>query len=171
MKNLCIVVFLALILTGCSGAAWETVDDVLPVETVPVWQKEAYEILLGIPEGVSLLAENETGAFFATDHGELEIETATFLASGVEQAIRHVSGFSNDQLTILKTQRFGLPEYQFAWVAQTEQGARLYRADLVMDGTCCYAVVCSNLETGGDQAAFQARQVFSTFGLYQDEGV
>ena len=171
MKTLGIAVVLAWLLSGCGGTAWETVCDVLPAETVPAWQDDVYDIVIGIPEDTVMLAENETGALYTSEHGELEIETAAFLTSGVDDAIHRVSGFSGDQLTILKTQRFGLPEYQFAWVSQTEQGARLYRADLVLDGTCCYAVVCSNLEDAGDYAAFQSRQVFSTFGLYQNEGI
>ena len=167
MRSIGLLGILLMILTGCSLPVWETVEDPVPVEPIPVWQDEAYEIQLGIPEEASLLAEHDNGAIYATAHGELEIETSTFLAPDLAYAVRQLSGFTQDQLTILQTQRFGLPEYQFAWVSQSEQGMRLYRADLVMDETCCYAVVCSSLEEAGDYAAFQARQVFSTFGLGQ----
>lgn len=170
MKRI-VIVLLLVFLSGCSGPAWETVTDPLETQTLPVWQDQIYEIQLGIPENVTLLEKTPTMALYSSKDGELEIETSTFLCSGVEQAVKRISGFPADRLTILKTQRFDLPEYQFAWVSETEQGTRLYRADLVLDGTCCYAVVCSSLELAGDYAAFQARQVFGSFGLLQNQGI
>ena len=171
MKRLGWLLGVVLMLTGCSGPVWETVNDVVLQEQVPVWQEEAYELQLGVPEEAALLLENDVCSLYSTANGELEVETITFLASGLESAVKTVSGFSAEDLTILRTSRFDLPEYQFAWVSQTEQGARLYRADVIMDGMRCYAVVCSSLENAGDYYAFQARQVFSTFGLSGDSGV
>ena len=165
MKKLGMCLLLMLLLTGCSVPVWETVDDTIPAQPVAVWQDEAYEIQVGVPEGTQLLEETEGCRLYSSENGELEIQTLTFLTAGLENAVREISGFSSEALTILQTQRFSLPEYQFAWVSQTDQGARLYRADLVLDGSCCYAVVCSSLEDAGDYYAFQARQVFSTFGL------
>ena len=170
MKTICLAV-LCLLLTGCSVPVWETVDDIQPAEQVRVWQEEAYTLQFGVPEGTSLVAQENGYALYSTDNGELEIETRTFLTTGVETAVETLSGFSSDQLTILQTTRFGMPEYQVAGVSQTDPGARLYRADLVLDGSCCYAVVASSLEGAGDYYAFQARQVFSTFGLSENEGV
>lgn len=168
MKKLgCLLLLLCL--TGCSVPVWETVDDDLSVSASQ--QQEAYTVQIGVPDGMTLLEDGETFQLYSTDNGELEIETQTFLTAGVDSAVKTLTGFSAEELTILQTTRFDMPEYQFAWVAQTEQGARLYRADMVLDGTRCYAVVCSSLESAGDYYAFQARQVFSSFGLYQDEGV
>ena len=164
MKILSLMV-VCLLLTGCSAPVWETVEDEVPAVPVSSWLEDAYSVQLGLPGSVELLEEREDWKVYGTRDGELEIETRTFLTSGPESAVRTVSGFEAEELTLLKLSRFGLPEYQFAWVSQTEQGARLYRADLIMDGTCCYAVVCSSLENAGDYYAFQARQVFSSFGL------
>jgi len=171
MKRVGCLVCLFTLLTGCGQPVWETVNDIVLSEPVKAWQEEAYVMQLGVPEEAKLILENDSGCIYSTANAELEIETRTFLASGLEHAVKTVSGFSQDELTILQTTRFDLPEYQFAWVSQTEQGARLYRADLIMDGTSCYCVVCSNLENTDDYYAFQARQVFSTFGLSGDMGV
>ena len=171
MKRLIGVLIVFLMLTGCSEPVWETVSDPAEIGADTVWQEHAYTLQIGVPDGVSLVEETAEGRLYATEDGELEIETRTFLTSGVDQAIRELSGYVREDLTVLQTQRFGLPEYQFAWVAQTESGSRLYRADLVLDGTCCYAVVCSSLEEAGDYYAFQARQVFSSFGLSEQETV
>lgn len=167
MKQLGFVLVLMMLLSGCSVPVWETVDDPMPSEQVASWQESSYVIQVGLPDGLALMEETEDAAVYATENGELEVETQKFLTSGLDSAVRTLSGFPSEELTILQTTRFDLPEYQFAWVSQTEQGARLYRADLVLDGTCCYAVVCSSLESAGDYYAFQARQVFSSFGLSQ----
>lgn len=160
-----------LLLTGCSGPVWETVNDTIPQEPVAVWQEQVYELQVGVPEEAQLMLQSTDGSLHSTENGELEVETRTFLASDLDHAVRILSGYSAEELTVLGTMRFSLPEYQFAWVSQTDQGARLFRADLIMDGTCCYAVICSSLEDAGDLYAFQARKVFSSFGLAADSGV
>lgn len=171
MKHLIVALVLLLVLSGCSAPVWETVNDAMEDGTELVWQERAYALQIGVPDGVFLTEETEEGKLYATKDGELEIETRLFLSSGPDHAVKELSGFAQEDLTVLQTQRFGLPEYQFAWVSQTEMGTRLYRADLVMDGTCCYAVVCSSLEEAGEYYAFQARQVFSSFGLSEKETV
>ena len=170
MKRVCLVL-LCLLLSGCSTPVWETVEDEIPVAAVSSWLEEAYTVQFGVPESVSLLEEREGWQVYGTEDGSLEIETRTFLTSGLESAVRTVSGFEAEELTILQTTRFGLPEYQFVWLAQTEQGSRLYRADLVLDGMDCYAVICSRPESAGDDYDQEIRQVFSSFGLFTDEGV
>ena len=101
----------------------------------------------------------------------MEVETRVFPASDMASAVKVLSGYEEDRLNILQTERFDMPEYQFAWVTQTECGQRLSRADIVIDETACYAIVCSTLEQSGNAHAEDVRQVMATFGLYTDEGV
>ena len=102
MKRMVCLMLLVMLLTGCSGPVWETVGDTIPQEPVQVWQEQAYELQLGIPEEAVLLLENEAGSLYSTQHGELEIETRTFLASGLEQAVGTLSGFSAQELGGIK---------------------------------------------------------------------
>ena len=170
MKKWCLgLVFL--LLSGCAAPAWETVTDEIPAVAVSSWMEDAYSVQFGVPASASLLEERAGWQVYGTENGELEIETRTFLTSGLESAVRTVSGFESDELTILQTARFGMPQYQFAWVAQTEQGSRLYRANLVLNDTECYAVICSRPEEAGSRYDQEIRRVFSSFGLYTDEGV
>ncbi len=171
MKRVCVIGLLCLLLSGCTATAWETVEDETPAVTVSSWLEDAYSVRFGVPASAVLLEEREGWQVYGTEDGSLEIETRTFLASGPESAAKTVSGFDASELTILQTSRFGLPEYQFAWVSQTEQGSRLYRADLVLDGVDCYAVICSRPEDAGSAADDEIRQVFASFGLDIDEGV
>lgn len=173
MKKICPLLLCLLLLCGCAGTSttWETVDDVLPEEPVEVWLDRTETILIGVPQGLELLAEADGYALYGDAAGDFLVETSTYLASGLDSAVRQLTGYDTDRLLMIGTTRFGLPEYHFAWYAQTEEGGRLHQADLVMDGTCCYAVVCSSLEVSGNAYDQEIRQVFSSFGLYRDEGV
>ena len=155
------------LLTGCSvsTATWETVEDQLP-ELSTAAEQTRYDIAVGLPE-TALTDEVEDCRRYETQ--ALQVEVSTFFASDFQDAVHRLSGFSADKLTVLQTSRFGLPEYQFAWYCQTEEGGRLCRADMVMDGVTCYAVVCSAPESGGEAAREAARQVFSSFGLLPAE--
>ena len=167
MKTVCLVLMILLLLTGCGAApVWETVEDFVPEVPVSAWQEDARTVQIRVPEG-TVLAEAADG-YQLYEAGELLIETSTFLASDLDTAVRRLSGYERDRLMILQTTKFDLPEYQFAWYSQTEEGGRLCRADLVMDGMTCYAVVCSTPEAAGDSYDTQSRQVFASFDLSEE---
>ena len=170
MKKLILPLLILVFLTGCSSPAWETVDDTHEVSAAS-WLEEAYSIEIGVPQTMSLLDACAGCSVYSNDDGSFEVETRTFLASDLDTAVQMLTGYRAGDLNILQTERFDLPEYQFAWVTQTEQGSRLCRADMVVDGMEHYAVICSTLEDAGDAYAWDVRQVISTFGLYVDEGV
>ena len=171
MKKIACLLLIVLLLSGCSRPAWETVEDEMPEVPAAQWLDETYTIEIGVPADTELLESKEDWKVYSTQNGEFEVETRKFLASGLGDAVKTLTGYSQEQLTIMETSRFDLPEYQFVWVTQTQQGSRLCRADLVMDGADCYAVVCSTLEQVGTAYEPQVRQAISTFGLFMDEGV
>ncbi len=159
-----VVICCLILLTGCGAQpVWETVEDGIP-EELPVLH--TYEIALDLP----LTYLGGSGENILYQSGTAEVETVSFYAADLDAAVRQLSGFSPEQLNMVKTVRDDLPEYQFAWFSQTEEGGRLFRADLVMDGTACYAVVCSAPETSEDFHA-QARAVFSAFTLSEPEKI
>ena len=160
-----------LFLTGCSRPAWETVCDTIPSVAALAQDSCAYSISLGMPQELQLAEQDGRTAIYSTAQGEMEVRTETFFASSSETAISYLTAMEPDALTVLRTERFDLPEYQFVWLSATEQGTRLNRADLVMDGMDCYAVVCSTLEQCGNTYDDAMRQVLSTFGLFVDEGI
>lgn len=156
-----------LLLSGCGlqTEVWETVEDPISVssEAEPI-----YDINIGLPEA-ALTDTAEHCCRYETE--SLQVETSSFFATDLNDAVLYLTGFEAEKLTILQTGRFGLPEYQFAWYSQTEEGGRLYRADLLMDGMTCYAVVCSYAEDAGENAWDEACGVFSAFGLSPIEAV
>ena len=158
------VALCVMMLTGCSAKpVWETVEDVIPAD---VQRVQSYEISLDLP--LTYLGGSGDDCLYQS--GSVEVQTTAFYAADLDAAVRQLSGFSAEQLSIVKTLRDTLPEYQFAWYSETEEGGRLFRADLMMDGTACYAVVCSAAETS-EGFHEQARTVFSAFMLSDPEKI
>lgn len=169
MKLACLLCVL-LVLTGCSAIpTWETVEDMVPSVPASAWQEEAYVIQAGLPAGAALTAESVGCKIY--EAGDMEIETTTFLSSDLNSAVKRLSGYEADRVSILQTSRFGMPEYRFAWYSQTAEGGRLYQTDLVMDDAVCYAVVCSMPEDAGGSFTEEVRPVFAAFGLSEGEMV
>lgn len=158
----CVCCLTFLLLCGCAARpVWETVDDLEPAAA-----ESACEIVVSLPEQAVEVASRAGETLY--EAGELEVMTTSFVAADLDAAVKALSGYAADRLTIIRTERDGLPEYRFAWYSETEQGGRLYRADLRMDDMQCYAVVCSAPET---DAAFADRcsEVFSSFTLVTPE--
>ncbi len=173
MKKLVLLFLPLLLLCGCAEepAIRETVSDT--IEPVECWQSEAYDILLEIPEDVALLPENpaQSGKTYVQEDGLYEIETQVFLASDAESAIHQLSGFRAEDLEVVCLSRFSMPEYRFAWYRPSDDGGRICRADLFCDGQQCYAVTVSVSEDAARMYHQLAAEVFSTVGLFFDEGV
>lgn len=168
---------LCLLLGGCEMAAtqtwgaWETVTD--EVEETAAYDDGKYEISLGIPEDAELCTSSSDGRRKRYSHtdGDYEITTEVLLASSMESMVRQLTGLEASDLDIIKTTRFDLPEYRFVWYRTGENGGALCRADVVADACDYYAVVFAVPEDAGKLYYEVANEVFSTFGLFWDEGV
>ena len=90
-------------------------------------------------------------------------------APNLDEALRAVSGFGADELEVLETRRFGLPEYRFAWASASDEGNYVSQASLVEDGSYYYALIFSVREEMGSAYEGCAEAVFSSFGIYGDE--
>ena len=101
--------------------------------------------------------------------GSYEITATVLTEDDPENAIRALTGFDADRLQIVRTTRFSLPEYQFAWSAATGEGERLYRAAMLCDERYCYALCFSVPAGSGTSYDSIQESVFASFGLYYDE--
>lgn len=177
MKKLavCLMLSLLLILYGCSGKAetvWETVDDELPAAEVS-YLDEAYSIKYDVPEDAVVETFSPASGRSIREHpdGDYAITSEVFLSSGAEETIRRLSGFEPEELRVVMTERYGMPEYQFAWYAGGDEGGYLYRTDVLMDDLYCYALTFGVREGLGNAYDSTSEQVFSSFSLFYDEGV
>lgn len=171
MKKSCALVGLCLaaILCGCQAETqWETVDD--DVVSVSAEVKEPYVITFGVPNDSSAAPlSEENRSLYVQENGDYEILSDVISAYSLDDAVRQVSGFGADEVNLLKTKRFGLPEYRFAWTASSDEGDYVSRASLVEDGEYYYALVFSVREGMGTAYDDCAEAVFASFGLYGDE--
>lgn len=161
--SLCILLLLA----ACGReppALPETVSDV----PEPPAETRLYTITVSLPPELQTEPPTpaESGTVYRHPEDRYAVETRTFLADSAESAVHQLTGYRAEELEILETTRFGLPEYRFAWY-DGAQGC-LCRADMVLDGQRCYGVIFSAPETAGDSLML-ATEVFSTFGLHYDE--
>lgn len=116
-----------------------------------------------VPADAQLMAQDpaKPGERYLHKDGDYSICTRKLLGTTAEGVIGQITGISAEELTILETQRFGLPEYRFSWY---EDGL-CCRGDVIQDGELFYAVVVSIQEELGGEYGNLAAQVFSSIGL------
>lgn len=175
MKRLFLAVMLLglFCLWGCGKTeqtAVETVGDDLSLQT-SLGEEMLYDISIYVPSDVTQQTSDPASnvQVYAHESGEYEIYTQRLIAPSEESAIRQLTGRQKDELTVIRTQRFNLPEYRFAWF--DDKSGQSCRADMVQDGDVFYAVVFAVDQACSMDYRPVMAEVFSTFGLNSDEGV
>ena len=138
---LMLMMILVFVLAACSKNAeeFETVQDtVVPVSS----QKTMYTISVHLPDDMveETFSEGEDAHFYEQADGAYDVCTQILTDVSVEDALRDLTGQDSQTLTVLKTDRCGLPEYRTSWYTMSEEGGRVHRASVLYDGTVCYCV-------------------------------
>ena len=160
---------LTVLLCACVSnvPVWETVDD------AQVCQKprRPSTIIFAVPDDAAaeVFSPDGLSRLYTAADGSYEITATVLETSDPDEAIRRLTGFAEDRLEIIRTTRFSLPEYQFAWSAAASEGDRLYRATLLCDERYCYALCFSAPAGAGTKYDSIQDSVFASFGLYYDE--
>ena len=161
---------LTVLLCACVSnvPVWETVDD---AQVCQGERRLPSTIVFAVPEGAAVQTFSASGAAqsCSAQDGSYEITATVLTEDDPESAIRALTGFDADRLQIVRTTRFSLPEYQFAWSAATGEGERLYRAAMLCDERYCYALCFSVPAGSGTSYDSIQESVFASFGLYYDE--
>lgn len=136
MKKVCIVVILALLLSGCANPALETVSDVYMTQP----PAEIRAISLELPEGAAeAVMEGGSGArLYLCDGYELRLQTLD--ARSLDEALRAVTGYGEDRLTVMKTRDGAFDRYDCVWCAAGEEGEQVGRTAVLSDGSYFYCV-------------------------------
>ena len=147
---------------------WETVDDAMVCQQ-PL--RRPSTIIFAVPDGATseAFSPDDPSRVYTAPDGSYEITATVYETSDPKSAIRQLTGFDEDRLDIIRTTRFSLPEYQFAWSAETDGGDRLYRAAMICDEHYCYALCFSAPALCGTSYDSIQQSVFASFGLYYDE--
>lgn len=162
MRKYLLVLLALFILSGC-GRQQPAVETVTDDAGIPDMANEEYEILLFVPQEAAAYDSGEacSGRQFRHKEGDYRIDTRKLYADSAESAIRQITGKSAEEITVIQTQRFSLPEYRFAWYDDGEN----HRADLVCDGDQFYGIIFSWPEAVGNRYSDLMSQVFASFGI------
>ena len=171
MKKLMLSVVVIMLLSGCAKSSWETISDPPSAVAVSSQLGEIETVAVQVPDEIKLIETMGTWCIYATDAGDLEIETRTVLASSLDSAVSTLSGFRSDDLDILNLQSGDKNDYRFAWVTSSDEGNRVCRAKVIQNGMLWHAVVCSVSEDVGNIYEEQIRDVFATAYICSGEGV
>ena len=161
-----------LLLCSCSKATvtWETVDDT--VETSAPLRKPAFSITFDVPTDTvrQTFACSQGREVYEQADGDYEIVSEILRSTGIDDAAKKLTGFDSRRLFMIRTTRFGMPEYQFAWYSLGENGGRVCRAAVLDDGQDCYCLsFCTREGCIGDYDS-TIEEVFASLGLFRDEG-
>lgn len=160
MKKI-VIALLALLLTGCD--AQETMETIAD-EIVQPAMAQPGEILVSLPGETAMPAmESDSGRMYLASDYEIYIQT---LSSGdLSGTIRTVSGYDQEDLTVIHTETDGTDRYEFVWSCVGENGDRLGRAVILDDGN--YHYVMTVLRDAESKVSTQIcwSDVFSSFSL------
>lgn len=155
------ILLLALCLTGCSKPVYETVADV-PV--VPV-SGTCQQILLELPEEAAapVATQQPNGQIY--DCGNYTITVQTLDSGDLDKTLRALTGYSREQLQVIKTLREKLSRYDTVFTAAGEETLQVGRVCILDDGAYHYAVTALAPEELAGQLRTQWDALFSTVRL------
>lgn len=158
MKRLIWICLLAGLLAGCR--AEETLETVNDEWVVPA-MAQPQEISVRLPEDTVLpVLEQDNRRLYMGQGYEIMLET---LAAGdLNSTIRTLSGYEQEQLSVIETQQGESERYDFVWATTGENGQRLGRAVILDDGDYHY---CMTVLRDPGETNIVWRDVFGSFTL------
>lgn len=161
MRKILAMFGILLLLSGCAAEeAAETVSD----EWVEPILAEPREIALDLPGDASVCAmESGSGRLYLSEGYEIAVQTLS--AGDLDGTFRTLTGFSGEDMTVVKTRASDADRYEFVWAAEGERGDRLGRGVLLDDGSYHYCLTV--LQDVDSMAACQViwSQVLQSFQL------
>ena len=158
MKKICVLMLLTVFLSGCRAEqTWETVEDIVPAEVLPV----AQQLYVPLPDGASqpTFREETSGELYLCDGYTL---TKQITESGdLSKTVESIFGMDSDQLQIMKTIQDDQERYDFVWTAAGEDGLLLGRACILDDGTYHYSVSTMAAEEDSVRVREEWQDIFS----------
>lgn len=147
---------------------FETVQDVvIPISTT----KPMYTLSVHLPDEVveETMSNQDQAHFYEQVDGAYDVYTQILTDVRIEEALREITGQDAETLTVLKTDRCGLPEYRTSWYTMSEQGGRVHRASVLYDGNICYCVSFSMPEENTADWTKSMQTILDSISLNQIE--
>lgn len=161
MKRILVIFVFLLFLCGCGVK--ETVETVADEWMVPA-MAQPKSIRLVVPGEASVCTmESDTGRLYIGDCYEIAVQTLS--AGDLDATLRSLSGFSVEELTVMRTMDGSAKRYEFVWTAAGEKGERLGRGIILDDGDYHYCLsVLRDMELPKDCQVVWS-EIYQSFGL------
>lgn len=161
MKRMILMILLLLLLTGCGAAeTFELVTDE-PVQQVFAQPREMHFFLA--EESSMPVMETEGGKLYLC--GEYDVMSQILEGGDLDRTVRQVSGFSVEDLMVIRTESGDVKKAEFVWTCSAEDGQKICRATVLDDGN--YHYVLSATVDAGKIEEYQEiwNGIFETFEL------
>lgn len=163
MKKWLFIGLAMILLTGCGKKeTFETLSDVYvqPVSAPQVWQ-----LVVDVPQdaSVTVMASEESGKLYLCDGYTVTVQTMP--AGDLQKTLLTLTGFREDQLTLMQTEQAGVKRYECVWTAAGEGETQIARACLLDDGNYIYAVTAMAGESKTGELAEQWESMFDSIFL------
>lgn len=160
MKKIWILVLCCLMLVGCGQVeAAETICDE-PEQQVLAAPRE---VRLNLPgEAVACAMESDSGRLYLGDGYEVMVQTLS--GGDLDATIQALTGFRQEDITVIQTKGDYPRRWEFAWAAAGENGQRVGRGMVIDDGSYHYCL--SVLQDADDEdCQIVWSEVFHSFDL------
>ena len=146
MKRLWMVCLTGLLLAGCTRQpAMETVSDEI---LVPAMASPA-QVTVWLPEEAAQpVLEGEGQRLYLCEDYEILLETRS--SGDLRETLRQMTGFPEENLTVIKTMQGSVKRSEFVWTCAGEAGQQLGRGVVLDDGSYHY---CLSLLGDGEKPA------------------
>ena len=163
MKKCCVLVALALLLTGCG--VQETFETVADVYVQPVSVKVG-DVSIMLPEdaSVAVLENPDAGTLYLCDGYTLTLQTLQ--AGDLDRTLRQVTGFSRENLTLMQTTDTSCKRYECVWSAAGEAEDQVGRATVLDDGNYHYVLTVMAGASKAGELNDAWREIFDSFCLH-----
>lgn len=136
MKKLWIVMVVAVLCAGCSGAAtYEVVEDVYAEQPLP--QPKEVSILLPADASVTTM-EGDGGTLYLCEGYSVILQTRE--AGDLDATLRAVTGYGREELSLMEVGSEELDRYECVWLSAGEGGDQMARTVILDDGNYHYTV-------------------------------
>lgn len=134
-----LLVFLCLLLTGCSAATFETLGDI-PHQQVAA--PTPRKVVLQMPENsVQAVWSQEGDTMYLCENYTVYLQT--FPGGDLNDTIRQLSGFERDRVRLMETRCADHSRYEWVWISAGEGGDTVNRCAVLSDGDFHYALTIS----------------------------
>lgn len=164
MKYLCIVLILAILLSGCGQTPLETIADEI-IDNRP----NSRQISVSIPEDASVftIENGQNDKLYLCDGYSISMHT--FPGGDLNRTFSEATGFSADTLTVVNTEYNDAERYEAAWASVGESGDQLGRIAVIDDGYYHYVLTVVGDAAYMGENSDKVDTLFSSFSLENAE--